>query len=130
LLRPLAFDFGDDLPDRIDGAMSPGGEMDVLGALIAGVVATPEIPAVLHLPEQVVERLLGHAGPGRELGRALVLGAGVLQHVQMRGHQIGESALVQAGEHPVAYRLERDPQQRADQRWRRTSLGMVLSKVA
>ena len=65
---------------------------------------------MLELAEEVVERLFAHAGVGRELGRALVLGAGVLEHVEVRGDQVGVAALVQAGEHPVAHGLERDPQ--------------------
>jgi hypothetical protein len=46
-------------------------------------------------------------------------GPGVLEHVQAGGDQVGEAALVEAGEHPIAHGLERDAQARADQRrWR------------
>ena len=78
---------------------------------------------MLELAEEVVERLFAHAGPGRGLGRPDVLGAGVLEHVEVGGDQIGITALVQAGEHPVAHGLERDPQECADQR-RRSGVGL------
>jgi hypothetical protein len=65
---------------------------------------------MLELAEEVVERLFAHAGLGCELDRARVLGAGVLEHVQVRGDQVGVAALVQASEHAVAHGLERDPQ--------------------
>ena len=108
----------------------PGGEVDALGALIGVVFLAGEVAELLQLAEEVVERLFGHSGLGRELGGALVLGAGVLQHVEVRGDQIGVAALVQAGEHPVSHGLERHPQQRADQRWRRGGgLRTRLSKV-
>jgi hypothetical protein len=48
----------------------------------------------------------------------------------MRGNQVDVAALVQAGEHPVAHGLERDPQKRADQNRRRgVRAWRTLSKV-
>ena len=90
------------------------GEADALGALVAVVGFSGQVFELLELPEQVVERLFGHARLGRELQGALVLGSGMLKHVQVRCDQVGEAALVQPGEHPVAHGFERDAQERAD----------------
>jgi len=84
---------------------------------------------LLELAKEVVERLFAHPGVGRELGWAHVLGPGVLQDVQVRGDQVAVAAFVQAGEHPVADGLERDPQQRADERRRRDGGLRHFSKV-
>ena len=50
----------------------------------------------------------------REIHRALAFGAGVLKDIQVRGDQVGEGALVKAGEHPLVHGLGRDPEQGAD----------------
>ena len=110
LLLPLGFDLVDDFTDRVYRRVPPGGEVDPLGALVAVVCLALEVSELLQLAEEVVERLFGHASPGRELGGTLVLGAGVLEHVEVSGDQIAVAALVQAGEHPISHRLERDPQ--------------------
>lgn len=105
--------------------------MDALGALVGVVVPVGEVSELLELSEQVVERLFAHAGLNRELGGALVLGAGPGQQVEVGGNEIGVAALVQAREHPVAHRLVQDSQERTDQFHRR--IGALLngfSKVA
>jgi len=130
LLFPFGFDFEDDFADRFDCGVSSGGEVDAFGALVGVVVLADEVSELLQLAEEVVERLFGHSGLGRELGGALVLGAGVLQHVEVRGDEVCVAALAQAGEHPVSHGLGRHAQQRADQRWRRGGgLRTELSKV-
>jgi hypothetical protein len=48
----------------------------------------------------------------------------------VRCDQIGEAALVEAGEHPIANGLERDTQERADQRRRGGGVYLGLSKGA
>lgn len=123
MLFPFGFDLSDDFADRCARGESSGGGVDAFGALVALVEIAGEVSELLELAEQVVERLLAHPGLGREVDRALVLGAGVLEHVEVRGDQIGVAALVQAGEHPVAHGLERDSQERADQRRRRSGSG-------
>jgi hypothetical protein len=123
---PVGLDLEHDFADRFDRGAPSRREADAPGALVAVIASAAEVSEPLELPEQVVQRLFGHARLDGELGRSLVLGPGVLQDVQVRGHQIGVAALVQAGEHPVADGLERQPQQRADQR-RRQHAG--LSKV-
>ena len=122
LLFPFGFDLSDDFADRFARGVSSGVRRMRLERWSRSSVSRVRYPSCSQLPEQVVERLFAHAGMGRELRRALVLGAGVLEHVEVRGDQVGVAALVQAGEHPVAHGLERDPQQRADQR-RRVAFG-------
>jgi hypothetical protein len=94
LLFPLGFDVLDDFADCFDRGVAFGGEADAFGALVVVVGFAGEVSELLELAEQVVERLFGHARLGRELQGALVLGAGVLKHVQVRRDQVGEAALV------------------------------------
>src|SRR5579872_2518818 len=106
-LFPFGFDFADDVADRESGGVSSGGEVDAFGTLVVGVVAAGEVAESFELSEQVVERLFGHVRAGGELRGAQVLGAGVLEEIEVRGYEVAVAALVQAGEHAVAYRLER-----------------------
>ena len=96
LLCPFGFDFVDDLADCFARGAPSGGGADAFGALVAGVGFAGQVSELLELAEEVVQRLFAHPDLGRELGRALVLGAWVLEHVEVRGDQIGEAALVQA----------------------------------
>src|SRR5437764_11397292 len=98
--------------------MASASEADAFGALVVVVGFANQIAELLELPEEIVERLFGHARAGRELQRTLVLGSRVLKNVQVRCDEVGEAARVQAGEHPIAHGLERDAQERADQRRR------------
>jgi hypothetical protein len=94
LLFPLVFEALQDFADGFDRGVPFGCEADPFGALIAVVGFASEVSELLELAEQVVERLFGHARMCRELQGALVLGAGVLKHVQVRSDQIGEAAVM------------------------------------
>jgi len=67
LLFKFGLDLGDGFADRPRRGVSSLGEVDALGALVFGVVVTGEVSQLLHLSQQVVHRLLAHAGVGCEL---------------------------------------------------------------
>src|SRR6185312_4153550 len=113
---PVVLDLLDDLVDRVGRSATSAGEANALVTLVLPVGLAGQVSELLQLPEQVVERLLGHARVLRELRGTLVLGAGVAPDVHVRRNEIGEAALVQPREHAPAHRLPRDSQQRPDQR--------------
>ena len=80
-LFQFGFDFEDDFGDRVDCRASSGVRWMRLERWSALSSWRGEVSELLQLADEVVERLFGHPGLGRELGGALVLGAGVLQHV-------------------------------------------------
>jgi hypothetical protein len=63
----FGLDLGDAVADRSGGGVSSLGEVDAFEALVLGVVVAGEVAELLHLAEQVVHGLSGHAGLGREL---------------------------------------------------------------
>ncbi len=116
LLFQFGLDLGDDLADGSRRGVSSRGEADALEALVFRVVVAGEVPELLHLSEQVVHRLSGHQGFGGELGRAAVLRSGVAQNREMGRHQVRETGVVEASEDSCDDGVERNAQQRADQR--------------
>ena len=93
------------------------GDVDPAGALIVGMRLPLEVAEALERPQQVVQGLLRHPQPDGELRRPRPLRPRVLKDRQVGGIEVVEAVLVQPREHPVLHLLERDAQERADQRW-------------
>ena len=117
LLFPFDLDLVHDVAHRACCSVSAAGEGDALEALVVGVVAALEVAVAFELPEEVVERLLAHAGASGELGGAQVVGSGPLQNGQVGGAEVGEAPLVQSGEHSLQDGFPGHAQERADE-WR------------
>ena len=75
-----------------------------------------EVAETFQLPEQVVQRLLADAQLGGQVQGRSPCGPGIAEHDEVGRLDVVEAMLVQPVEHARTYRLERDAQQRTDQR--------------
>ena len=92
----------------------PDWEADALEALVCGVIVAGQVPELLHLSEEVVHRLLGHACLGCEIRRAAVLRTWIAQNGEVGGDQIGEAGVMEVEEDSCDHGVRGLTQQCAD----------------
>src|SRR4051794_9415162 len=67
LALPIRLDLSDDLAHRLDDGVAASGQADSPRAPVVGILRAGQVAGLLHVAQQVVHRLLGHAGLGGEL---------------------------------------------------------------
>src|SRR5579884_2735131 len=107
LLRPGRLDLVDGFADDANRSSPSLGHRDPLAALVARVGPSLEIAELLELAEKVVEGLLAHLQPGRELRGPRVVGPRPLEGDQVGGVEVRKAAFVKALEHPPVDRVDR-----------------------
>lgn len=113
----FGLDIGDAFTDCSRNGVSPLGEPDAFEALVRWVVVADQVAELLHLSEQVVHRLLGHASLGCELRRAAVLRPWIAQDGEVGWDEIGEAGVMEVEEDSCDHGIRGLTQQCADQRW-------------
>ena len=116
LLGPARLHLADRLAHHAAHRGAAWRQREALRAQVVGIDPALEVAAALELAEQIVQRLLAHPQPGRELRGPRALGARVLEDGQVRGVEVVEAALVQPLEHAPLHGLPGHAEQRADQR--------------
>ena len=105
-----------DLDDALEGGVAALREADHPRAGLARDIRADQVARPFKTSQQLVDRLLAHAGALGQRRRADAIRPRILQHRDMWQAQFIKPGVVEFADHPTVDRLRRGAQQGADQR--------------